>query len=194
MELCVYTIDLFLNCIGSWIRPTSPKMTIPRKFIYKQRNSPYTPLSMNFYIYRCINHNKNISSMFCYMLLCHRPNQIKKMDVAFKALYFKHFQTIPLCIGMYSGHPNHIDIEYLFRSFYRKDKKYKGFVYSRYGLWYLSDMREEELLIKFKFLYEDGGYLLTNRKKVDQLYSNYLLSHYPNKHRLAAIRKIEYTL
>lgn len=194
MELCVYIIDLFLNYIGSWVRPTTPEIIVHMDDIHIQKDKVQCFSPVSFYIYRCINHNKSIDSVFCYMVLCHHSDQIEQMGMTFKTLYYQHFQTIPKCIGMYFGYPNHTDIEYLFRLFYRRDQKYKGYVYSRYGLWYLSNMKEEEFLFKFRYLYEDGGRKLTNRKKIDQLYANYLLAQYPNKYIIQKNKKTEYTL
>lgn len=193
MELFSCCIDLFLKIVGVWIYPKEPEIVVCLDEIhtYSGEISKLNAAPICFNIYRCVNHNRNNSSVFCYMILCDRSERMDQLDIAFKELYRKHFYTIPTCIGVYADHPNHTDIEYVFRLFYRRNHKKEGFIYCRYGLLYLHNMTEEEFLIKFRFLYQDSGKTLTNRTKIDKLYSTYLMTHYPKKDELQSYKKIE---
>lgn len=186
-------MDLFFKIVGYFIPPKDPEVIVCLD-VLEELQKRESVLPMCFNIYRCVNHNKNISSIFCYIILCDTSDRILELDRKFKELYVYRFKTIPECIGMYADHPNHTDIEYLFRLFYRRNKNYTSYIYCRYGLLYLHEMKEEELLIKFRFLYQDGGRTLTNRKKIDQLYSQYLMAKYPKKGGYTHTSEIECTL
>jgi hypothetical protein len=131
-----------------------------------------------YYIYRCVNKNILIDAPFCYMILLHSIDDMKNKDIQFKSVYLKYFHTPPKHIATFYGKHHISDIEYIFHLFYRKNKKYQSYVFSRYGLLYLHNMTENEFIMKFQFLYNDTRKTLLHRDRVDHLYSNYLLANY----------------